>query len=141
MHTFIRSLLSALPLVALTLTLTSTVVVAEDYYKWVDEHGVTHYGQRAPKNTKTSKGTTQTGHSEPSIYTAPKKDEVSETAEEEQQSLKDPMRCKAAKSNLETIKTSSRIKVKGEDGEFSYLSQDEIAKRKQEAQKAVDESC
>lgn len=117
-------------------------VSADNYYKWVDEQGITHYGERPPKNTTSSKGKTQTGHSEPSTYTSVKK-EVEKVAEKEtpKQDLKDPERCAAAKNNLETIRTSARIKVKGDDGQFRYLNQAEIQERKQKAQKAVQESC
>lgn len=131
----------SLPLLGLITVLTTLTVSAEEYYKWVDDQGVTHYGERPPKNTAASKGKTQTGHSTHTPYTATQDatDNAANTSNTEDQ--KDPERCKAARKNLEIINTSARIKVKGDDGEFSYLSPEEIAKRKQDAQQAVKESC
>lgn len=127
-------------LAAITTCFISASNMAEEYYKWVDEQGVTHYGEQAPKNTDASKGRTQTGHSTHTPYEV--KEKATETASTAStDGLKDPERCKSAKSNLDIINTSSRIKVKGDDGEFSYLSPDEIAKRKKEAQQAAKESC
>lgn len=131
----------SLPLLGLITALTTFTVSAEDYYKWVDDQGVTHYGERPPKNTAASRGKTQTGHSAPTPYISNQDKENTAEATSETANQKDPERCKAAKSNLDIINTSPRIKVKGEDGEFSYLSQEEIAKRKQEALQAIKESC
>jgi hypothetical protein len=130
-----------LPLLGLITVLTTFTVSAEDYYKWVDDQGVTHYGERPPKNTTASKGKTQTGHSTHTPYVVTQDTEASATTATNTENQKDPERCKAAKSNLDIINTSARIKVKGDDGEFSYLSPDEIAKRKKDAQQAVKESC
>ena len=141
MTTLIRSIVTALPLAALFFTLTINVAAAEDYFKWTDDQGVTHYSEKPPKNTVTIKGSTQTGHSAPITYPPVKTVTTLPAPADKPQDLKDPMRCKTAKNNLDSIRNSSRIKVKGENGEFSYLSQDAIAKRKQEAIKAVKESC
>lgn len=130
----------SLALLGFIAVLSTLPASAEDYYKWVDDQGVTHYGERPPKNAVASKGRTQTGHSTHTPYEVKEKaTEKAATASTE--AHKDPERCKSAKSNLDIINTSSRIKVKGDDGEFSYLSPDEIAKRKKEAQQAVKESC
>lgn len=114
---------------------------ADNYYKWIDEEGITHYSETPPKNTKSTQGKTQTGHSAPSTYTPSETQTDPHSNTSDQQLTKDPERCKAAKSNLDIINTSSRIKVKGDDGEFSYLSPEAVAKRKKEAQQAVKESC
>ncbi len=136
-----HSILTPLPLVALVFTLITNVASAEDYYKWIDDKGVTHYSEKAPKNTATVKGSTQTGHSAPITYNAVKTEKGLQGSADKSQESKDPARCETAKSNLESIRKSSRIKVKGENGEFRYLSQDEIAKRKKEATKAVKNNC
>ena len=141
MSALIRSTLTALSLAALFFTLTINVASADDYFKWVDDQGVTHYSEKPPKNKVTIKGSTQTGHSAPITYNPVKTVETLPAPAKKPQNLKDPLRCKAAKSNLESIRNSSRIKVKGENGEFRYLSQDAIAKRKKEAIKAAKESC
>lgn len=137
----------ALLSLALTAVLASVSSSAEEYYKWVDDQGVTHYGQRPPKNTAASRGETSIGHSAPSHYPSEqftdnqKENTSAAKSTEKQQNQKDPERCKAAKDNLNTINTSSRIKVKGEDGQFNFLTPKEIAERKKDAQKAIGESC
>ena len=141
MSTLTRPILTALPIAAVIFALTNSIALAEDYYKWTDDKGVTHYSEKQPKNTVTIKGRTQTGHSAPITYAPVKTVEKLQPPANKPQDLKDPARCKAAKSNLDSIRNSSRIKVKGENGKFSFLSQDEIAKRKKEAIKAVKKNC
>ncbi len=86
-----------LPLLGLITAITTLTVSAEDYYKWVDDQGVTHYGERPPKNTTASKGKTQTGHSThtPYVVTQDTKDNAATTTTNTE-SQKDPQRCKAA---------------------------------------------
>jgi|TARA_B110000116_G_scaffold271874_1_gene294069 hypothetical protein len=141
MPALICSILTPLPLVALIFTLINNVALAEDYYKWIDDKGVTHYSEKAPKNTATVKGSTQTGHSAPITYNSAKTEDGPKVSAGKSQALKDSARCKTAKGNLESIRKSSRIKIKGDNGEFRYLSQDEIAKRRKEASKVVKNNC
>lgn len=140
MRFFNTTFKTCLAISSLLLAFATTQSHADSYYKWVDDQGVTHYGERAPKNTKAQKGKTQTGHSEPSVYTPAETDKKTSAAAASAK-YPDPARCESAKQNLETINTSSRIKVADENGEYHYLSQEDIKKRKQEAQKAINESC
>ena len=57
------------------------------------------------------------------------------------QALKDPTRCAAARKNMETLRNFGRVKVKGEDGSFHFLTSEEQQERIQSTQQAIDESC
>ena len=46
----------------------SSVTIAEEIYKWVDEAGVVHYGEHPPKNQVSETLRTKTGHSSPTTY-------------------------------------------------------------------------
>jgi Domain of unknown function (DUF4124) len=109
-------------------------------YKWVDNQGVTHYSANPELNNPAEIIKPKTGHSDPVTYTAPTTPNTkNQTAKQESQ--KDPERCESARKNQSTLKTFSRIKTKGEDGEYYYLSQDEQQQKLNEAEQAVAESC
>jgi len=148
------SLCSGLSLAALSslVFLLAAPVLADNYYKWIDDNGMTHYGEHPPKGANIiKKGKTQTGHSQATTYTGAatsptktvansdtsKKNSEADTAA----SQKDPERCTSAQSNLEAMRTHSRIKVKDKNGEYRFLTPEEIQDRQGEAQKAADESC
>ena len=130
-------------LLACLFTATITFAAPEKVYKWTDSKGNVHYAQRPPANTDTEVIKPQTGHSDPVTYTAPAGDankEVKKTADDAK-ALKDPERCANARKNIETLKTYARIKIKGDDGEFRYLTPDEQQQKLTEANKAASESC
>ena len=139
------------PLASLILSLmcilfaSAAFAASEKVYKWTDSKGVTHYGQRPPANTDTEVIKPQTGHSDPVAYTgtgasaAAGQTDAKKT--ETEKPLKDPERCSQARKNLETLKTYTHIKMKGDDGEYRYLSPDEQKQKLDESAKAVDESC
>ncbi len=115
----------------------------EKVYKWVDAKGQTHYGQRPPAGTQTEVIKPQTGHSEPVNYeTAANTKEKEEKKPEDKAALsKDPERCDNARKNADTLKTYARIRIKGDDGEYRYLTPDEQQQKLDEANKAIEESC
>jgi len=136
---------SASLIFSLICLLTASIVTAapEKVYKWTDSKGVTHYGQRPPANTKTEVIKPQTGHSDPVTYApAPGATPVADKkTENNEKPLLDPERCSQARKNLETLKTYARIKMKGDDGEYRYLTPDEQKQKLDEAAKAAEESC
>ncbi len=135
---------------ALTLSLTyfltassQTLAVPEKVYKWTDEKGLIHYSERPPLGKQTEVVKPEIGFSEPVNYGTATSEKPKEEAKatNTKSSLKDPERCDAARQNLDTLKTFARIKVKGEDGEYRFLTPDEQQQRTQESQKAIEESC
>ena len=125
------------------LAVNASLAASEKVYKWTDSKGNTHYAQRPPANTETEVIKPQTGHSAPVTYATPageKPAEVKKT-EDDKKALKDPVRCESARKNFETLKTYARIRMKGDDGEYRYLSPDEQKQKLDEASKAIEESC
>ena len=112
-------------------------------YKWTDEKGLVHYSERPPLGVQTEIVKPETGHSEPVNYesAANEKPKDEKKGDAGKSSLKDPERCDVARKNLETLKTYARIKFKGDDGEYRFLTPDEQQQKTNEATKAIEESC
>ena len=138
------NLKSVLSLSVMGLLITTAAVAAPGkVYKWTDSKGQTHYSQHPPLNTETQVIKTQAGHSDPVDYSA-----SSSAAEKKPENVsptvapaKDKERCEMARKNAETLKTYARIRIKGDDGEFRYITPDEHAQKLDEANKAIEESC
>lgn len=112
-------------------------------YKWTDEKGLVHYSERPPLGKQTEIVKPEIGHSEPVNYGTASSEKTKEEskAANTKTSLKDPERCDAARQNLDTLKTFARIKVKGDDGEYRFLTPEEQQQKTNEASKAIEESC
>jgi hypothetical protein len=134
----------------LTLSFTCLLVcspslsAAEKVYKWTDAKGLTHYDQRPPINTQTEVIKTQTGHSDPVDYSnqttaAAKVDKQADVKKDAPP--KDKEQCEGARKNAETLKTYTRIRIKGDDGEYRFLTPDEQKQKLDEANKAVEDNC
>jgi hypothetical protein len=124
-----------------------TIAAPEKVYKWTDEKGLVHYSERPPLGTQTELVKPDISHSEPVSYDVPSDDKakegnkVAKKADGEKGALKDPERCDSARKNLETLKTYARIKFKGDDGQYRFLTPDEQQQKTNEASKAIEESC
>jgi len=144
-----------LPRVIILTALASVVSVsayaAKNYYKWVDENGVTHYTARKPHDVNAEVISVTTGlprddsgqpvqiEDEPAAGAAG--GEQTETAASAPADNKDPERCAAAQNNLQIISENNRIRERQEDGSTRFLTPEEIQQRKDLAQRAIDESC
>lgn len=116
---------------------------ADKVYKWTDEKGLMHYSERPPLGTQTELVRPDISHSEPVNYetATPEKEKEVKKASNDKNALKDPERCDAARKNLDMLNTYTRIKVKGDDGEYRFLTPDEKQQQANEASKAIEESC
>lgn len=120
---------------------------SEKVYKWTDEKGLTHYSERPPLGTQTEIVKPEIGRSEPVNYGVPSDEKAKEgtklekKVDDEKSALKDPARCDSARKNLDTLKTYARIKIKGDDGEYRFLTPDEQKQKADEATKVIEESC
>lgn len=54
---------------------------------------------------------------------------------------KNPEFCQRARDNLETLNTSARIRVRNEQGEFTYIDELEKERRREEAREAISIYC
>jgi hypothetical protein len=128
---------------ALALTLVagfgSGAAYADKIYKWVDANGVTHYGEKAPKEAEAAKvkvtDTTssdadaeleklnkvresrrQSGDEAAPEVTGGKKSELDEANRKA---------CEAHKKNLEALKSGKRARALGPDGKARVMSEEE----------------
>ena len=128
-----------------------TFIHAGKVYKWTDENGTIHYGDKRPEGTKT-----ETLRVEPhnSSARASPQDQLkaleeqqerasmtaNELKKEDQAKEHTQERCEQAKSNLLTIENNARIRIE-ENGELRYMTPEEITTKKDEMSKIVEDAC
>lgn len=131
------------------LTANFASAATEKFYKWTDEKGQVHYGQRPPLNTEIEvikAKTAQAAPTEPASQgnteakPAPKSETKPETKPEQQLAIQDPKICQQAKETAEALKAYARIKIK-EGNEYRYLTPEEHAQKLKDAQAAISASC
>jgi len=137
------NLTSALSLsIACLLASGHTFAAAEKVYKWTDEKGLTHYSQHPPFNTQTEVIKPQTGHSDPVEYKVAAEANAEPKVENKVSAPpKDKERCESARKAADTLKTYARVRLKGDDGQYRFLTPDEQQQKLKEANKAIQESC
>lgn len=138
----------------------SSVSLADEFYKWVDENGVTHYTQTPPKEPGVSSqkirasGTTvnqdeaakarqRLETSRSSFQTSAEQRAITKGLEEEEKekALKLAKYCEDARKNLKVLNEHARIREKGKDGEYKVLSEEEKQAKVARNQKHVKEYC
>lgn len=138
---------------ATLLALTPAPGVAESVYKWTDENGVTHFGDRQPTGKQSERVRIKTARPSGEKRQSPQ-ERLSNMEEEERQtqqradesaakrarSKQREAACETARSNLEIIERNSRIRVE-ESGEPRFLSSEEINAKKREFQSMAEENC
>lgn len=135
-------LLSVILLAGLT---SVPATAAKDYYKWTDDEGVTHYSARRPHDKDAEVIRVSTGErvSVPASSSSAASGansgstQTSSTAE----NMKDPERCEAARENLDVLRNNAKVRMRDENGDIHYLSEDEKAEKSREFQQAIDEAC
>lgn len=140
---------------AVCVFLTPVFATAQSVYKWTDEDGVTHFGDRKPTGTQSESVSIRTGkRSGSSAATASPQQRVeqlnqaqAQTQEEERQNAAEEARqkqraanCETAQNNLALISSGSRIKVQ-ENGEERFLTPEEIQQKREQFQKIADMNC
>jgi len=144
--------------IAAGLLLTSSGLAQGAAYKWVDDHGTTHYSQHRPTGEDSVKVIVS---SPPSSVTAPgetqkrlesqlkalteQREARDKAAEEKAKSVAETKQrrdtCAKARSNLTGLTTGGRKRIIGADGEARYLSEEEQHRLLIETQKQIDEYC
>ena len=137
-------------------------VIAADYYTWVDENGVTNYGERNPRGYEAQYVTRNQRFG---IQTPPR-DETPEPAASDSASTagaspidpdamvaeeRDALRakiasakasnCEVGKRNLAQLEAFRRIRVSDDNGENRLLTQDEKQAKADEARDIIRENC
>jgi len=125
----------------------SLAASAATYYRWVDDEGITHYTAAPPQGIKSEKVTSYNHGSTPAPEPKPSEetDAVAKESAESQSappvSLKDPERCARAKQRINTLQSNNRIRMRSDDGEYHFLSQEEIQEELAKSQQAIEQSC
>ncbi len=142
-------------LVAIIALLSPSLTSAESVYRWTDENGVVHFGDREPVgraadrvSVKTGAATNSSERKSPQEQVqaleerqAERQREEKETAVEEARRKQRQARCDTARANLQAINSNARIRVVGADGEQRYLTPEEIQEKRAEFDAIVEESC
>ena len=121
---------------------------ASDIYKWTDEHGNVHYGDRPTNDASEEPLAVSSKPTDPLKAQArfEVKAATSETAgptpeELQTQALEREEKCSTYKARLQRFLTSRRLYRKDENGEPVYLDEDETLAARERVQKQVEEYC
>ena len=128
---------------------------AASVYKWTDDSGVTHFGDRQPSGQNSEQvnvrsGTTR-GQGEQRQSPQQRLGELQEQQQAQQQRREESAveearrkqreaNCATARSNLEIIRSNARIRVE-ENGEMRYLSTEEIDDQRRRLEEIAEENC
>jgi Domain of unknown function (DUF4124) len=123
-----------------TSLMTSPLVFADKIYSWVDDKGVTHYGENPPKDTPARQLNARTGHSDPVEYGNGEKDE---TAKAKAATGPQPSeeRCETARKNLQVLSTNPRVKATDKNGENRYMTPEEMQAQVETMEQIIAEEC
>lgn len=142
-------------MLTLLIAVAPSMAMSASVYKWTDDNGVTHYGDRQPvgANSETVNVRSGTSSGSDSGRSSPqqrldelqeqqqkKTDREDETAVETARRKQREANCETARANLNVIESNARIRVE-EDGEQRYLAPEEIAEQKVKFEKVVAENC
>jgi len=142
-------------MLTLLMALVPGIAHSGSVYKWTDENGVTHFGDRQPTGSKAEQISVRTGQgsTNASNRTSPQEQVQALAQEAEKRELTERERaemeairkqreanCATARSNLKIIDSNARIQVE-ENGERRYLSPEEIAEQRMKLEKIAEENC
>lgn len=120
--------------------------VGREFFRWVDDEGVTHYSAQPPRDrpaVKVHASNTQVEvDDQPDTAASDDQGQADTAAGSEAIAVaqKDPERCAAALKNIKTLTERPRIRIK-ENGEYRYLTADEVADKLRMAEQVRDEEC
>jgi hypothetical protein len=140
----------ALAVVVMALPVFAT---AQSVYKWTDENGVIHFGDRKPNGQQSESVSIRTGKPSGAASTSPQQkvqemaDQEAESVQSEKVSAAEEARqkqrtanCRTAESNLSLIRSGSRIRVE-ENGEERYLTPEEISQKREQFEEIAELNC
>lgn len=132
------------------------LATAESVYKWTDENGVTHFGDRQPTGQQSESISIRTGKSSrsggsgsmsPQQRVQQMEEQEAENAQSQQVSAAEEARqkqraanCETARNNLSLIRSGSRIKIE-ENGEERFLTPEEIAEKRAQFEEIAELNC
>jgi hypothetical protein len=145
--------------ITLTFAAAATTPACAQIYKWVDEHGVTHYDASPPPSGASGKTQTlnipaKSAASESSGQSWAEKDsafqqrydkqkakEAKDEADQKEAQLKRHSACIFAREQLEGILSASSVFHLDDQGNRQYLSDQQREQRVAELRQSVSENC
>ncbi|MDX5328875.1 MAG: DUF4124 domain-containing protein [Marinobacter sp.] len=143
-------------MLTLLMAMTPGLAAGASVYKWTDENGVTHFGDRQPTGANSEQvnvrsGTTSRSQSgqrqsaqeqlgELQEQQRSQEQRRQETAVEEARRKQREANCATARSNLDVLNSNARIRVE-ENGEMRYLAPDEIEEQRRRFRESMEENC
>jgi hypothetical protein len=144
------------------LVLVSVSASADEIYRWVDENGVVNYTQQKPRDTDAEAIVTNTGSPRtvtdtpaPAPVTSPSTGEplsaeqekmleglrAAEQARQDEIARIKEQNCRQSRDVLSRLTLKTRIRVKGPDGEYAVMPEDERQERISAAQENIARYC
>ena len=121
---------------------------ASDIYKWTDEHGHVHYGDRPtsepseePLAVSSELTDSSKDEADNEVNAAASEPAGPPPAELRAQALKRQEKCATYKAHLQKFLTSRRLYKEDEYGERVYLDEDETLAARERVQEQVEEYC
>jgi hypothetical protein len=146
--------------------LVSGTVTAEEIYRWVDENGVVNYTQLKPRGTEAETITTKSGGArvveqpaaQPAAQPMPTSAATGQPLNAEQQKMLQGLQaaerarqaeiakikeqnCQQSRDVLARLTLKNRIRVKGDDGAYHAMAEDERQERIAKAQEGIALYC
>lgn len=135
-------------------TISPALQAAGKFYKWTDESGVVHYGEKPPVDSKATVINVNVGRASDEAEQSPEaKSAALDAAREKEAATAERQRitsenseivkenCKIYQQNLSALKNSARIREKDPNGEYRYLTDEEKAERTKAAEAYLQENC
>ena len=131
------------------------MAMSASVYKWTDENGITHFGDRQPVGANSETVNVRSGMSSSAAANRPspqkrlgefqeqqqkEADREKETAVEAARRKQRVANCESARSNLEVIDSNARVRIE-ENGELRYLSPEEVAEQREKLEEIATENC
>jgi hypothetical protein len=161
---YMRKLESTVGLIGLLVLLYTAISNAEDeYYTWIDEHGVVNYSEHNPQgfDARFITPSQRFGYQKPLEQEAPEQTATQQTAAPAAEEERDidveiatqkaridkeiaaakKSNCNIGKLNLAQLQNYNRIKVQGDDGQVRVLSDEEKQSRIDRAKTTIRENC
>ena len=147
--------------VAALLAMTSLPVAADQIYRWVDENGVVNFTQQKPRDADAEAIVTNTGAPrvvDETAAPAPTSAATGENLSPEQEKMLEGLRaaerarqdeiaqikadnCQQSRDVLARLTLKDRIRIKGPDGEYTIMPEDERQQRISKAQENIALYC
>lgn len=149
---FLRQTVPALLLVSAVL-MSGNVQAEDGYFKWTDPDGRTHLGDRPPPagtdyefvsaDTGVRRAVSAEDSASSSAAPAMPQPAPPEQALAQQQITieKNPEYCEQAKGNIDTLDSVARIRIRDNDGEMRFLTEDEKSVQRQKAVDMIAVHC